>query len=111
MISLNSSFAENHTKLFGSGFPRGLLTVFRLLSGMGNVRADLDSDGNLLSDVWQRKFGVGAIPRTADADGDGFTNGQEFLFATNSSDPGSHPDMSFFQPGPDRKLFTPDDVK
>lgn len=69
---------------------------------IGSSRADLDADGNLLSDVWQRKFGVGAISRTADADGDGFTNGQEFIFATNPLDPESRPVMTFSQPGPDQ---------
>ncbi len=101
MIPLNSSFAENHTKVFGSGFSRGLLMALSLWSGMGDVRADLDADGNLLSDVWQKKFGVGAISRTADADGDGFTNGQEFLFATNPMDSGSRPSMTFSLSGPD----------
>ena len=69
------------------------------------AHADLDADNNQLSDVWQKKFGVGAISQSADSDGDGFTNAEEFLFATNPSDPGSRPHSTFSRPGPDL-LFT-----
>jgi uncharacterized protein (DUF1800 family) len=100
MIFLDSKLAEIHARVFASEVPRGLLMVLGLWACAGSARADLDSDGNLLSDVWQRKFGVGAISRTADADGDGFTNGQEFLFATNPSDSKSRPETSFSRPGP-----------
>ncbi|MEO8613705.1 MAG: DUF1800 family protein [Luteolibacter sp.] len=56
--------------------------------------AELDGDANQLSDVWQRKYGVGAIPATGDADGDGYTNAQENRFGTNPNDANSRPAIS-----------------
>ena len=71
------------------------LTCFALLTNSLHCRADLDSDGNLLSDVWQKKFLIGALPGSADTDGDGFSNANECLFATNPSDPKSHPELIY----------------
>lgn len=62
--------------------------------------ADLDADANLLSDVWQRKFSVGTLSGGADLDGDGFTNAEEFLFATNPNDSSSRPATTHSLPGP-----------
>ncbi len=56
-----------------------------------HVSAVLDNDGNGLSDVWQKKFKVGAILGTADPDGDGFTNAQEAKFGTDPMNAASRP--------------------
>lgn len=72
------------------------------LSLHSHCLAELDGDLNQLSDVWQRKFGVGALPAAGDADGDGFTNAQENRFGTNPIDPNSRPATTQSMPGPDR---------
>lgn len=101
MIAAYSAISSCHRPASAALAVRGLLAFsagFWLMSG--TARADLDTDGNQLSDVWQRKFGVGAISRSADDDGDGFTNGEEFLFATNPADSNSRPGTTFSQPAP-----------
>lgn len=62
--------------------------------------AVLDSDGNGLSDVWQKKYKVAAIVGSADADGDGFTNAQEAKFGTDPMNAESHPYAEFQKTGP-----------
>jgi uncharacterized protein (DUF1800 family) len=91
---------NNTIFMSSAGSRRCLAALLGIWCGTGDARADLDADGNLLSDVWQRKFGVGAISRTADADGDGFTNGQEFLFATDPGNANSRPATDFSMPAP-----------
>ncbi|MBC8127777.1 MAG: DUF1800 family protein, partial [Gloeobacteraceae cyanobacterium ES-bin-144] len=79
---------------------RLVLALLGFCSMSSTCLADLDMDLNTLSDVWQRKFGVGTISASADLDGDGFTNAQEFLFATNPNDSSSRPNTSHSLPAP-----------
>ena len=54
----------------------------------------VDADGDGLPDEWEKRFGIGrgdASDATADDDGDGFTNLEEFLAKTDPSDPKDHP--------------------
>ena len=55
----------------------------------------LDSDRDGLPDVWENKYGLNPLdPSDADrdADGDGFSNKEEFVASTDPVDPKSHPD-------------------
>ena len=60
----------------------------------GTASAAIDADNNGMSDVWQKRFGVGNLAPSADTDGDGASNIEEFLFATNPVDPESRPQTS-----------------
>ncbi len=80
----------------------GLLVLLSALSLHSPCLAELDGDSNQLSDVWQRKFGVGPLVATADTDGDGFTNAQENRFGTDPIDPDSRPTISHGMPAPNR---------
>ena len=83
-------------------WPLKPLILLGALSFHSHCLAELDGDLNQLSDVWQRKFGVGALLATADTDGDGFTNAQENRFGTNPADATSRPTTSHSMPFPDR---------
>lgn len=55
----------------------------------------LDSDGDGLPDEWEKKHGLNAndaADASADADGDGFTNREEYLAKTDPNDRRDHPD-------------------
>ncbi|MGN0833838.1 MAG: Amuc_1099 family pilus-like system protein [Kiritimatiellia bacterium] len=55
----------------------------------------LDADGDGIPDAWERKYGLNphdASDATADKDGDGFTNLEEFEAKTDPTDPNDHPD-------------------
>jgi hypothetical protein len=57
----------------------------------------LDSDGDGMPDWWEKKYGFDPFnPADAaeDADGDGFSNLEEYLAGTNPRDPNSHPDYA-----------------
>ncbi len=47
------------------------------------LRADLDTNGNGLSDVWEAQWGAIGLSAASDSDGDGFTNAQEAAAGTN----------------------------
>jgi uncharacterized protein (DUF1800 family) len=64
------------------------------------VFADLDADNNQLSDVWQKKHGVGNLAAGLDSDGDGFTNARECLFGTHPLRADSRPGLEFSMPDP-----------
>jgi uncharacterized protein (DUF1800 family) len=66
----------------------------------GSASAAIDADNNSMSDVWQKRFGVGALAPSADADADGATNIEEFLFATHPVDPDSRPQTTTILPTP-----------
>ncbi|MBR2839545.1 MAG: hypothetical protein IKE55_12220 [Kiritimatiellae bacterium] len=55
----------------------------------------IDSDGDGMPDEWETGFGFkpgDPSDATADADGDGFTNFEEYKAKTDPKDPKSHPD-------------------
>ena len=63
------------------------------------VRGGVDADKDGLPDAWELKFGFKPTdPADAgqDADGDTFTNLEEFEAKTNPKDPNSHPDFLDF---------------
>lgn len=78
------------------------MVLLGVLSFHSHCLAELDSDANQLSDVWQRKFGVGPLAAAADTDGDGFTNAQESRFATDPTNANSRPSTSHSMPFPGR---------
>lgn len=54
-----------------------------------------DKDGDTLPDEWENKYGLNPADKadaSADADGDGFTNLEEFTAKTDPRDRKSHPD-------------------
>jgi hypothetical protein len=72
--------------LLAAGFNASVLATSEIYALM----FDMDQDGT--DDAWELKFGLNPADRTdaiQDADGDGFTNLQEYLAGTNPRDPSS----------------------
>ena len=71
----------------GSGTTDSTTFYNFLVNGLG----DLDSDG--MPDEWERQYGLNALINDADedADGDSFSNLNEYLKGTDPSDAKSHP--------------------
>ena len=62
---------------------------------VSKVAKVLDADGDGMTDVWERRYGLNpndATDASQDLDGDGFTNLEEFNAKTNPKDAQSHPD-------------------
>ena len=58
-------------------------------------KAVLDADGDGMADEWEKKYGLSISDpsdATADPDGDGFTNLEEYQAKTDPTDPKDHPD-------------------
>lgn len=69
------------------------------LRSLAANEATIDSDGDGMPDVWEKKYGLNLQdPEDAglDMDGDGFTNLEEFIAGTDPTDAKSHPDMTGF---------------
>lgn len=77
-----------------------IIAVSCILSLSNTTYAVLDSDGNGLSDVWQKRYKVTAILGTSDPDGDGYSNAQEATFGTDPMDASSHPYAQIQRTGP-----------
>ena len=92
----------------GDGVPNGqdafpgdpLETEDTDADGIGN-NADTDDDGDRLPDIWEQRFGLDALDAVdagADLDGDGVSNGDEYLSGTrpdtSDSDLDTVPDAS-----------------
>ena len=62
---------------------------------VAQVAKPLDADGDGMPDAWEKKYGLNpsdADDAEADADGDDFTNLEEFLAKTDPTDAKDHPD-------------------
>ena len=62
---------------------------------VAQVAKPLDADEDGLPDAWEKKYGLNpsdAADAEADADGDDFTNLEEFLAKTDPTDANDHPD-------------------
>lgn len=57
--------------------------------------ANLDTNSNGLSDVWELIYGANGLTPTGDTDGDGFTNLEESIAATDPLSPLSYPQLTF----------------
>ena len=58
----------------------------------------LDSNNNQMSDIWEMIFSAQNLTANADSDGDGFSNFQESLAATDPLNPLSHPSLDIMAP-------------
>ncbi len=85
---------------------RGVLAV--LLAGMGSIGpAQIDENGNGVSDVWEGLYGPLTQP-DVDTDGDGYTNRQEAEAGTDPNDPDDVPFLASLDasnPGEIRSVF------
>ncbi len=106
MQSRNPNYLGDSKGIYRGESLRQALLLIAALALHSNCFAELDGDLNQLSDVWQRKHGVGALPAGGDLDGDGFTNAQENRFGTNPNDPNSRPATTQSMPAPNRLSAT-----
>jgi hypothetical protein len=66
---------------------RALLVVCLTLVSALPVRAQIDLNGDNISDIWVLRYNAGALAPGADADGDGETNAEEAAAGTNPFQP------------------------
>lgn len=70
---------------------------FLLLGSVSGLRAEVDLNGNGMSDVWEDVHQARLLVAENDSDGDGQTNGFESAAGTNPRDPGSRFQTSTFR--------------
>ena len=75
-----------------------LILVAAISLVMASHSRALDLNNNQMSDVWEMIFNAQNLSANADSDGDGFTNFQEALAATDPFNPLSHPSISIMSP-------------
>ncbi len=83
------------TKACGRPIPAGYEACPFCGTKQSVVKVEVDTDHDGLPNDWEKKYGLNpADPSDAakDADGDGFTNLEEFQAKTDPRDPKSHPD-------------------
>ncbi len=86
----NESAAQRVSRIITSVTPLAALTGKVASGGRLNLARVVDSDGNGLPDWWEiANFGHLGVDPFADADGDGFTNLQEYLLGTSPNNPAS----------------------
>jgi hypothetical protein len=66
---------------------RASLLVCLILVSALPLRAQIDLNGNNLSDIWELRYNAGALAPGGDADGDGETNAEEAAAGTNPFEP------------------------
>ena len=71
-----------------------LIASFLALASAGSVAALVDTNGNQMSDVWEKLRGGAGLSAATDTDKDGFTNLTEAIAGTNPSDPLSNPRLA-----------------
>lgn len=64
-------------------------SIAALLSLAPRSEAVLDTNRDLLGDVWQARFAAGAFAPHVDSDGDGFSNLEESILGTDPRNPAS----------------------